>query len=52
MSLVLRGLRQFLRRETRSQVIYECRRCGTTIDRGTECCPVCDAAEIARYDIC
>lgn len=51
MSLVRSGLRQVLRRETQSQVIYECRRCGTTVDRSAESCPVCGAAEIAQYDI-
>lgn len=47
---VVDGLKRLVRRD-REKVVYECRRCGTTVERGTDCCPACDAAEIARYEI-
>lgn len=50
MTAVLAALRRRFRSETRD-VILECRHCGTAVDRGTECCPVCEASEIARYEI-
>ena len=50
MTAVLSALRQRLRSEER-HVILECRHCGTTVDHGIECCPVCEASEIARYEI-
>lgn len=45
---IVDGLKQFVRRD---QVVYECRRCGTTVDRDTDDCPACGATAIARYDI-
>ncbi|MFB6140511.1 MAG: hypothetical protein ABEJ26_08765 [Halosimplex sp.] len=32
-------------------VVAECRRCGTTVDRGTAVCSVCDSEEIVEYTI-
>lgn len=32
-------------------VVSECRHCGTTVESGTEECPECGQAEIARYHI-
>jgi rubrerythrin len=31
--------------------IYECRRCGTTLDAGDGQCPRCETASIARYEV-
>ncbi len=35
----------------RETVVVECRRCGTTVDRGTSVCSVCDSEDIAEYTI-
>jgi RNA polymerase subunit RPABC4/transcription elongation factor Spt4 len=35
----------------RTTLVVECRRCGTTVDRGTTTCPVCESSEIARHEI-
>lgn len=32
-------------------VVHECRHCGTTLDAGTDTCPVCGADAVARYVI-
>lgn len=32
-------------------VVLECRRCGTTVDAGTERCHNCRSEEIVRYDV-
>lgn len=34
-----------------TEVIVECRQCGTTVTQQTDSCPVCGADEIARYEI-
>lgn len=31
-------------------VIYECRRCGTTLDAEATACPYCGPTEIARFE--
>lgn len=36
---------------TNGVVIYECRRCGTTVDSESDPCPFCELDCIARYDI-
>lgn len=38
-------------RNDRTAVVVECRRCGTTVERGTTACPVCDSGEIVTYQI-
>ncbi|MFC4544478.1 hypothetical protein ACFO5R_21335 [Halosolutus amylolyticus] len=35
---------------TDDAVSYECRNCGTTLERTERTCPVCGSAEIAEYD--
>ena len=35
----------------KSQTVFECRRCGTNVDEGTEVCPECDSDEIIHYDL-
>lgn len=50
MTVIVNGVKRVFRRD-RDQVIYECRRCGTTVDHDTDHCPACGSAGIARYDI-
>lgn len=44
------GLVSKLRRD-RTEVVAECRHCGTTVDREADTCPVCDAHSIVTYVI-
>jgi uncharacterized OB-fold protein len=37
--------------QSNRELVVECRQCGSTVDPGAESCPVCESAEIARYDI-
>ncbi|WP_336345470.1 hypothetical protein [Halalkalicoccus ordinarius] len=32
-------------------IVSECRRCGTSVENGTERCPGCDSTEIVRHHI-
>ena len=34
-----------------SNVVVECRNCGTTVKPGTEECPDCEKDEFCRYEI-
>ena len=34
-----------------SELVVECRQCGSKVDPDAESCPVCHSTEIARYDI-
>ncbi|WP_449289640.1 DUF7129 domain-containing putative zinc-binding protein [Natronococcus pandeyae] len=36
---------------TQSEVVYECRHCGTSVDKHTEACPACGSEAIAMYHI-
>lgn len=40
-----------LRDSDPDHVVHECRRCGTTLERATDTCPVCDVEDVARYVI-
>lgn len=31
-------------------VVYECRRCGTTLDANARTCPYCGPTEIVRFE--
>jgi DNA-directed RNA polymerase subunit RPC12/RpoP len=33
------------------EVVYECRHCGTSVDKDTEACPTCGSKTIATYRI-
>jgi rubrerythrin len=44
------GLVDAFRRD-RTEVVAECRRCGTSADRDATTCPVCDADAIVTYRI-
>jgi ribosomal protein L37E len=48
MTSLIRRVRQWLADEA---VVYECRRCGTTLDGQQDACSVCGSDEIARYDL-
>jgi len=37
--------------QSNRELVVECRQCGSTVDPGAESCPLCESAEIARYDI-
>lgn len=32
-------------------VLFECRRCGTSVTSETDLCPYCELGHIARYEI-
>ena len=34
----------------RSEVLYECRNCGTNLDADAAACPACNATDIAVYE--
>ncbi|WP_267905104.1 hypothetical protein [Halorussus halophilus] len=34
-----------------TEFVYECRRCGTTVDAQSEECPYCGPADIVEYEI-
>lgn len=36
---------------TRSQTVYECRSCGTTVEREDDACPYCSLSDIVRYEL-
>ncbi|RKD88915.1 hypothetical protein ATJ93_3735 [Halopiger aswanensis] len=42
---------RLLSRLTRRETVYECRRCGTTVDDGTDNCPECGSDAIVQYRI-
>ena len=35
----------------RPETLFECRRCGTSLEAAVEVCPECESAEIASYRI-
>ena len=45
-------LRRLLQRfRTGTEVVYECRNCGTTVEDVDSDCPSCEGNEIATYQI-
>lgn len=49
---LLGALRDVASTESRSgTTVYECRRCGTTLDAGDDRCPHCETPTVARYEI-
>ena len=42
---------KLLARDTSSRIIYECRRCGTTLDGEDADCPYCGPAPIVRFEL-
>lgn len=30
---------------------FECRQCGTTVEAGTDVCPVCESEDIVEYEV-
>ena len=45
---LLRRVRGFIRDE---KFVYECRRCGTTLEADIDVCPHCGKRDIAVYDL-
>lgn len=45
------GVNRLLFLVNKNEVVYECRRCGTTVDSETETCPTCGADTIVQYQI-
>ncbi|WP_394348204.1 zinc-ribbon domain-containing protein [Salinadaptatus halalkaliphilus] len=45
------GVNWLLARTFQNEVVYECRRCGTTVDEDTETCPACGADAIVQHQI-
>ena len=43
--------RRGISRPNASTVVYECRRCGTSLDGEVERCPHCGLTSVARYEI-
>lgn len=35
----------------RNRTLFECRRCGKTVEADTETCPECGADDIIRFDL-
>ncbi|EMA11545.1 hypothetical protein C437_01495 [Haloarcula vallismortis ATCC 29715] len=48
MSSLLADVKQFLRPS--DSELYECRRCGTILDKAADKCPSCGFEDIARYE--
>ena len=47
--LVIDAVRAYLVDST--SIVSECRRCGTSVENGTEQCPGCDSEEIVRHRV-
>lgn len=45
---MIETVKTLLFRDDGSGVIYECRRCGTTVDAEDDPCPACGTDDIAR----
>ncbi len=44
---MLELIKTVLFREDGGNVLYECRRCGTTVDTAETACPTCETVDIA-----
>ncbi|ELY95142.1 hypothetical protein C483_02221 [Natrialba hulunbeirensis JCM 10989] len=44
-------LNRLLARTSQTEVVYECRRCGTTVDSDAETCPACESDAIVQHRI-
>jgi|AntDeeMinimDraft_5_1070356.scaffolds.fasta_scaffold06200_3 rubrerythrin len=40
-----------IRTEEESDVLYECRRCGTSLDVSQRSCPMCGSGDCATYEL-
>ena len=49
--MILKPLRQAVTGNTQTDVVCECRRCGTTVCPETRVCPACEATDIVHYDV-
>lgn len=48
---MLETVRLALDRIARSPKHYECRRCGTGLQRSNAECPACESSEVASYEL-
>jgi uncharacterized OB-fold protein len=48
---MLEMLRSVLLGGKRSEVVTECRNCGTPVEPNARDCPTCGAADLVRYEI-
>lgn len=48
---MLDTVRLALGRPARQQTHFECRNCGTALNRGAGECPSCESTEIVRYEL-
>jgi rubrerythrin len=37
--------------DRRPETVYECRACGTTLERGDRTCPYCGPTDVAEFDL-
>lgn len=47
---MLRAIRRLLP-AAGTDVVYECRACGESLDPDVEACPACGASDVSRYEI-
>ncbi|WP_226005975.1 hypothetical protein [Natrinema salinisoli] len=49
--MVFDGVDRLLSRTNQEVIVYECRRCGTTVDEDIDTCPECSAEAIVQHRI-
>lgn len=45
------ALRRRLVERSRPSVVFECRRCGTTLDGPDQSCPACQRCDVVRFEV-
>lgn len=48
---MIHAIRRMIESRPDGVVIYECRRCGTTLDYETDTCPYCGPTDVVRFEI-
>jgi len=48
---MLRVLKQVAGFSSGTEQLFECRQCGTSLDKGEESCPECGSSELAEYQL-
>ncbi len=48
---MVRPLLWLIGNEPTPEIVYECRRCGTSVEQTESVCPYCGLSEIAVYDL-
>lgn len=49
--MLISSLWQFPAGSTSDYVLYECRRCGTTLDGMGDTCPYCGISNVVRFEL-